>query len=106
MVGVWFKCLDFLNDPKTHDEAVKIMAKRIEGKPEDLEKNLKGTHLLDGPGNLKALRKRNTLDSVYGSLQNADKFSTSRSIKVYYKSPNKTEEDGGHGAWWSEVLKK
>jgi len=84
VTGVWFKCLDYLNDPKTHDEAVKIMAKRIEGKPEDLEKNLKGTFLLDGAGNVKAMRKRNTLDSIYGSLQNADAFYLKR--KVYDKS--------------------
>jgi NitT/TauT family transport system substrate-binding protein len=86
VVGVWFKCLDFLNDPKTHKEAVEIMAKRIDAKPDDLEKNLKGTHLLDGEGNLKALRKRNTLDSVYGSLQNANNFYLKR--KVYDKPVN------------------
>ena len=86
VVKVWFKCLDFLNDPKTHKEAVEIMAKRISGKPEDLEKNLKGTHLLDGEANKKAMLKRNTLDSVHGSLQHADKFFATR-IKDY-KSPN------------------
>jgi len=86
VVGVWFKCLEYLNDPKTHDDAVKIMAKRIAAKPEDLEKNLKGTHLLDGEGNLKALRKRTTLDSIYGSLQTADKFYINH--KVYEKPLN------------------
>jgi len=84
VVGVWFKCLAFLNDPKTHKEAVKIMADRIKGSPEDLEKNLAGTHLLDGDGNLEALGKRNTLDSVYGSLKNADSFYVKRKV---YKEP-------------------
>jgi NitT/TauT family transport system substrate-binding protein len=84
VVQVWFKCLEFLNDPKTHDEAVKIMAKRIDAKPEELEMNLKGTALLDGDGNMKAMRKRNTLDSIYGSLQNADAFQLKH--KVYEKS--------------------
>jgi NitT/TauT family transport system substrate-binding protein len=83
VVKVWFKCLEFLNDPKTHKEAVEIMAKRVETKPEELEKNLKGTFLLDGEGNEKALRKRPTLDSVYGSLQNADAFYVKR--EVYQK---------------------
>jgi NitT/TauT family transport system substrate-binding protein len=82
VIGVWFKCLDFLNNSATHDEAVKIMAKRIDSPPDDLEKNLKGTHLLDGEGNLKAMRKRNTLDSIYGSLKNADKFYVAR-VKDY-----------------------
>jgi len=86
VVTVWFKCLEFLNEPKTHDEAIKIMAGKVKAKPEDMEKNLKGTHLLDGEGNVKALRKRNTLDSIYGSLQTADKFYLSH--KVYEKPLN------------------
>jgi len=69
---------------KTRKEAIEIMAKRIEGKPEDLEKNLKGTHLLDPVGNQIAMRKRNTLDSIYGSLQNGDQFYLDR--KVYASS--------------------
>jgi NitT/TauT family transport system substrate-binding protein len=86
VVGVWFKALAYLNNKDSHADAVKIMAKRIEGSPEDLEKNLKGTHLLDETGNLKALRKRNTLDSIYGSLQNANDFYLKH--KVYEKAVN------------------
>jgi NitT/TauT family transport system substrate-binding protein len=86
VVGVWFRCLEYLNDPKTHDDAVKIMSQPIKGKPADLEKNLKGTHLLDGAGNLKAMQKKNSLDSIYGSLNNADKF-YQKHVKDY-KSPN------------------
>jgi len=76
VVEVWFKCLEFLNNEKTHKEAVEIMTKRIGGdaKPEELEANLKGTKLLDRDGNTKALQKGDTLDSVYGSMKNADKF--------------------------------
>jgi NitT/TauT family transport system substrate-binding protein len=86
VVGVWFKCLDYLNDKKTHDDAVKIMSQPIKGKPADLEKNLKGTHLLDGEGNLKAMQKNNTLQSIYGSLINANKF-YEKHVKDY-KAPN------------------
>jgi NitT/TauT family transport system substrate-binding protein len=92
VVAVWFKCLNFLNDKATHDEAVKIMAKRIEGKPEDLEKNLKGTFLLNLENNKKCFRKRNTLEgtypSVYASLQNADAFFLKHKA---YDKPIKTE---------------
>jgi len=86
VVGVWFRCLDFLNDKKTHDEAVGIMAKRIKVAAADLAKNLEGTKLLDRDGNLKALEKRETLDSVYGSLKNANDFYLRR--KVYPNSQN------------------
>jgi NitT/TauT family transport system substrate-binding protein len=81
VVGVWFRCLDFLNNKDTHDEAVRIMAGRIEVEPKVLEGNLKGTHLLDRDGNLKAMQKGDTLESVYGSLKYADKFYLRR--KVY-----------------------
>ncbi len=88
VVGVWFRCLDFLNDPKTHDEAVKIMAARISGKPEDLEKHLKGTQLLDRDANLKRLEKGDTLDSVYGSLKYADAFYVKRKVYTDPKDVN------------------
>ncbi len=87
VVGVWFKCLAYLNDPKTHDDAVRIMAGRVENlKPDDLEKHLKGTHLLDRGENLKALEKRDTLDSVYGSLKNADAFYLKHKVPNYGKA--------------------
>jgi NitT/TauT family transport system substrate-binding protein len=62
-------------------KAVRIMAGRIEVEPKVLEGNLKGTHLLDRDGNLKAMQKGDTLESVYGSLKYADKFYLRR--KVY-----------------------
>jgi len=76
VVKVWYKCLDFLNDPKTKDEALTIMAKRIsaEAKGSDLAANLAGTKLLDREASLKAMEKRDTLDSVYGSMKVADQF--------------------------------
>lgn len=86
VVDVWFECLNYLNSPKTHDEAVRFMAGRVKADPADLEKHLKGTHLLDKEGNLKALQKKNTLDSIYGSLQNSDRFNLAR--KVYDKPVN------------------
>ena len=71
---VWFKTVAYIQDPKTHDDAVKIMAARIKMSPEDYDKNLKGTFLLDVAGNVKAYEKRDTLDSVYGSSKIADAF--------------------------------
>jgi NitT/TauT family transport system substrate-binding protein len=71
---VWFKTVAFIQDPKTHDEAVKIMAAREKVAPAEYEKNMKGTFLLDLPANLKAYEKRDTLDSVVGSSKIADAF--------------------------------
>jgi NitT/TauT family transport system substrate-binding protein len=71
---VWFKTVAYIQDPKTHDDAVKIMAARVKVSPSDYDKSLKGTFLLDLPGNVKAYEKKETLDSVYGSSKTADAF--------------------------------
>jgi NitT/TauT family transport system substrate-binding protein len=83
VIGVWFKCLDFLEAKETRAEAVKIMAGRINAKSDELEKNLKGTFLLGKENNLKALEDRDTLDSVYGSIRNANKFYLAHNLKDY-----------------------
>jgi len=71
---VWFKTVKYIQDPTTHADAVKIMAARVKLSPEEYDKNLKGTFLLDVPGNMKAYEKRDSLDSVYGSSKTADAF--------------------------------
>ena len=80
VVGVWFKTVTFINDPKTRDEAVKIMADRVQVEPKDYEPNLKGTALLDLAANLKAYEKSDSLDSVYGSSKVADTFNTKHGV--------------------------
>ena len=77
---VWFKTVAYINDPKTHDEAVKIMAARVQVTPADYEKSLKGTSLLDLAGNLKAYTKGDGLDSVYGSSKTADAFNVKQAV--------------------------
>ena len=84
VVGVWFKSLDFMNDPSTHAEAVKIMSARVNVTPKDFERNMKGTHFLDRAGNAKALEKGDGLDSIYGSLKYANAFYSK--AKVYKES--------------------
>jgi NitT/TauT family transport system substrate-binding protein len=74
VVGVWFKTVAFINDPATHDEAVKIMAAKVNVPTDEYEKSLKGTALLGQDENLKRLGKSEDLDTVYGSLKIADGF--------------------------------
>jgi NitT/TauT family transport system substrate-binding protein len=50
------------------------MAAKVQVKPEDYDKSLSGTYLLDLAGNLKAYEKGDGLDSVYGSSKIADAF--------------------------------
>ncbi len=66
VVDAWFDVVDFIN--KNEDEAVKIMAKIVEQKPEDYKAFLPGTKFFDLKANLKAFKKdEGDVHSLYGS---------------------------------------
>lgn len=66
VVNAWFDVIDFIN--KNEDEAVKIMAKIVEQKPEDYKTFLPGTKFFDLKANLKAFKKdESDVHSLYGS---------------------------------------
>lgn len=81
VVKVWFKTIDYIKNPATKAEAIKIMAARVNVTPADYEKNMEGTFLLDLDGNLKHLKEGPGLDSIYGSSKIADAFNLK--YKVY-----------------------
>jgi NitT/TauT family transport system substrate-binding protein len=83
VVGVWFKTVEFIQNPATKDEAIKIMAARVNVSPEDFARKLSGTFLLDLKGNQAAFKKGDGLDSVYGSSKVADAFNVK--AKAYEK---------------------
>jgi NitT/TauT family transport system substrate-binding protein len=83
VTAVWFKTVDYIQNPATHADAVKIMAAKVQVSPEEFGPNLAGTYLLNLDGNLKAFEKNDTLNSVYGSSKNADAFNVK--FKVYEK---------------------
>jgi NitT/TauT family transport system substrate-binding protein len=74
VVGVWFRTVDFINDPKTHDEAVKIMAGKVSVSPDDYGKSLGGTAILGLNENLKAFQKSDSMLSIYGSMKISNDF--------------------------------
>lgn len=65
IVAVWFEVVDFIR--KNEDEAVQIMAKVVEQKPEDYKAFLPGTKFFDLKANLKAFAKDDDVHSLYGS---------------------------------------
>jgi len=65
IVNVWFEVVDFIT--KNEDEAVKIMAKLVEQKPEDYKAFLPGTKFFDLKANVKAFTKSDDVHSLYGS---------------------------------------
>jgi NitT/TauT family transport system substrate-binding protein len=80
VLKVWYRCVAYINDPKTQPDAVKIMAARVGLTPEQYLPLLKGTHLLDEAAAKKAFAKGDGLDSVYGSSVNADKFNVRNAV--------------------------
>jgi NitT/TauT family transport system substrate-binding protein len=88
VVGVWFKTVDFINDPKTHDEAVGIMAGKVKVPADEYGKSLGGTAILGLNENLKAMQKRDDLLSVYNSMKVSDVFYTKYAV---YKDSQKTD---------------
>jgi NitT/TauT family transport system substrate-binding protein len=86
VVKVFYRCVDYLQNPATHDDAVKIMAARVGADPVEYAKNLPGTHFMTVREAKKAFVKGPDLDSIYGSMENGNKFNLDN--KVYPQSQN------------------
>lgn len=83
VVKVWNRVAAFVNDPATQDEAVEIMAARVNLPAEEYKPLLKGTKILSPDEAKKAFTKGDGLDSIYGSSKLVDKFNVDN--KVYEK---------------------
>lgn len=81
VLSVWYQAVDFIKDPKTHAEAVKIMAARAGVDPEKYETLLAGTRLLTLDEAMKFTKKGTGFDSIYGSTKISDDFQVAN--KVY-----------------------
>ncbi|GAB6070652.1 ABC transporter substrate-binding protein [Thiomicrorhabdus hydrogeniphila] len=81
VVKVWYRVVDYINDPKTQGDALKIMASRVGLTPEEYAPLLKGTKLLTLDEAKSAYKKGPGLDSIYGSSKVSDDFNVAN--KVY-----------------------
>ncbi|HEY0235799.1 MAG TPA: ABC transporter substrate-binding protein, partial [Afipia sp.] len=84
LVKLWDKVVNYINDPKTQDDAVKIMAARSGVSPEEYKPLLKGTRLLTLAEGKKIFQKGDGLGSLYGSSKIADDFNVKNEV---YKEP-------------------
>jgi NitT/TauT family transport system substrate-binding protein len=88
IAAIYYKCAAYIMDPATRDDAVKIMAAKVQQKPEDYAKNLPGTHFMtlteakaDYKGNAgKAMNLRD-------SLALSDKFSMENAVYKVSQKP-------------------
>jgi NitT/TauT family transport system substrate-binding protein len=84
LIKIWDRIVHYINDPKTQDDAVKIMAARSGLEPAAYKPILAGTHLLDVAAGKEVFKKAEGLDSLYGSTKVADEFNVKNGV---YKQP-------------------
>lgn len=86
LIKVWDRVVHYINDSKTQDDAVGIMAKRVGLTPAEYKPLLKGTHLLDVAAGKKAMKKGDGLTSLYGSSKIADDFNVANAVYKEHQS--------------------
>ncbi len=88
-VKVYYKCIDYILDPKTRPDAVKIMAAKVGAKEEEYSENVPGTHFMSLAEAKKAMMPGKGLDSLFGSLAISDEFNIANKV---YKDAQKPED--------------
>jgi len=84
VVRIFYKCVDYLNDPATRADAIKIMAAKAGADADEYAKNVPGTHLLPLAEAKAAFKKGNGFDSIHGSMTIGNQFNMDN--KVYKES--------------------
>jgi NitT/TauT family transport system substrate-binding protein len=80
VVKVWDRVVTYINDPKTQDDAVKIMAARVGLMPAAYKPLLAGTKLLTLEDGKKVFVKAKGFGSLYGSSKIADDFNVRNGV--------------------------
>lgn len=83
LLKVWYRVVDYFYDPKTREDAIKIMASRVGLKPAEYKKFVTGTKILTLKEAKQYMKKAEGFKSVYGSSKIADDFNVAN--KVYEK---------------------
>jgi len=80
VVKVWYRVVDYLNNPANEAEALKIMSSRSGVTPQEYAEFMKGVHFLTKAEALKVLEKGDSFQSIYGSSKTVDKFNVENKI--------------------------
>lgn len=80
LTAVWDRVVHYINDPKTQDDAVSIMAARVGLAPDAFKALLKGTHLIDSAEGKKVFVKAEGFGSLYGSSAIANDFNLKNGV--------------------------
>jgi len=98
VVSVWYQIVHYIKDPKTREDAIAIMASRVDLPPAEYKPFLSGTEILSLSQAKKAYKKAEGFSSIYGSSEIVDAFSVAN--KMYeekqdigsYIDPSLTKE--------------
>ena len=88
VVAVYYKCVDYLKDPATKEDAIKIMAARAGADVKEYAAAVPGTYFLTLEEAKAAMKKGDGLDSIYGSMAIGNKFNLENKV---YKDSQKPE---------------
>ena len=80
LIHLWDRIVTYVNDPKTQDDAINIMAARVGLTPAQYKPLLAGTHLLDVAEAKKVFVKADGLASLYGSSRIVDDFNVKNNV--------------------------
>lgn len=80
VVKVWDKVVAYINDPKTTDDALKILSARVGLKPEEYRPLLAGTKLQTLAEGKKIFEKGDGFKSLYGSSKIVDDFNVKNGV--------------------------
>ncbi len=81
VMQVWYRIVDYIQDAKTFDDAVQIMASRVGVPPEEYKGFIEGTKILSLEQAKAFVGKAEGYKSLYGSSRIADDFNVAN--KVY-----------------------
>ncbi|HTB79260.1 MAG TPA: ABC transporter substrate-binding protein [Opitutaceae bacterium] len=90
IAAIYYKCVAYIMDPATRDDAIKIMSGKVQQKPEDYAKNVPGTHfetLAEAKANYKG--DAGAAINLHDSMALSDKFSLDNAV---YKNSQKPED--------------
>ena len=80
VVKVWYRVVDYFYDPKTRDDAIKIMASRVGLKPDEYKEFVGGTKILTKAEAKKFYTRGEGFDSLYGSSKIVDDFNLANDV--------------------------
>jgi len=88
VVKIYYKCVDYILDKATQEDAVKIMAAKAGANPEEYAQAVPGTHFLTLAEAKAAFKKGDGLDSIYGSMVIGNKFNLDNKVYKVSQKPD------------------